>query len=63
MLILWRVLICLCLEGHADQSNQNPLAFLLRAAQINPDKLALVHPDVPYPAFYTYAVWCVLQTF
>ncbi|KAI0068277.1 acetyl-CoA synthetase-like protein [Artomyces pyxidatus] len=36
---------------------QNPLDFLLRGAQIYPDKLALVHPDVPQPVFYTYAVW------
>ncbi|OBZ65771.1 Acetate/butyrate--CoA ligase AAE7, peroxisomal [Grifola frondosa] len=35
----------------------NPLAFLLRAAQIYPDKLALVHPDVEHPVIYSYAVW------
>ncbi|KAI0048343.1 acetyl-CoA synthetase-like protein [Auriscalpium vulgare] len=35
----------------------NPLEFLLRGAQIYPDKLAIAHPDVPYPSFYTYAVW------
>ncbi|KAI0257390.1 acetyl-CoA synthetase-like protein [Lactifluus subvellereus] len=35
----------------------NPLEFLLRAAQIYPDKLALAHPDVQFPAFYTYSVW------
>ncbi|KAI0004170.1 acetyl-CoA synthetase-like protein [Russula compacta] len=35
----------------------NPLQFLLRAAQIYPDKLALAHPDVQYPVFYTYSVW------
>ncbi|KAI0950025.1 hypothetical protein AcV7_008619 [Taiwanofungus camphoratus] len=35
----------------------NPLAFLLRAAQIYPDKLAIAHPDVAHPVFYTYAVW------
>ncbi|KAF8832478.1 hypothetical protein HHX47_DHR1001552 [Lentinula edodes] len=35
----------------------NPLEFLLRAALIYPDKLAVVHPDVKTPAFYTYSVW------
>ncbi len=29
---------------------QNPLLFLLRAAQIYPDKVALAHPDVKYPS-------------
>ncbi|THH20011.1 hypothetical protein EW146_g1276 [Bondarzewia mesenterica] len=35
----------------------NPLQFLLRGAQLCPDHLALAHPDVPFPAFYTYSVW------
>jgi acyl-CoA synthetase (AMP-forming)/AMP-acid ligase II len=35
----------------------NPLEFLLRAAQIYPEKLAIVHPDVPTPVFYTFSVW------
>ncbi|TFK41006.1 hypothetical protein BDQ12DRAFT_678730 [Crucibulum laeve] len=35
----------------------NPLSFLLRAAQIYPEKLALTHPDVDYPVRYTYRVW------
>ncbi|KAJ3895067.1 hypothetical protein GG344DRAFT_39686 [Lentinula edodes] len=35
----------------------NPLEFLLRAALIYPNKLAVVHPDVKTPAFYTYSVW------
>jgi len=35
----------------------NPLEFLLRAAQIFPDKLALAHPNVQFPVFYTYSVW------
>ncbi|KAF5377668.1 hypothetical protein D9615_005270 [Tricholomella constricta] len=35
----------------------NPLDFLLRAAQIYPDKVALVHADVEYPVSYTFAVW------
>ncbi|PBK76966.1 acetyl-CoA synthetase-like protein [Armillaria solidipes] len=35
----------------------NPLLFLLRAAQIYPDKVALAHPDVKYPVVYTFAVW------
>ncbi|KAI0307967.1 hypothetical protein B0F90DRAFT_1813320 [Multifurca ochricompacta] len=35
----------------------NPLEFLLRAAQIYPDRLALLHPDVQFPVFYTYSVW------
>lgn len=38
---------------------QNPLLFLLRAAQIYPDKVALAHPDVKYPVVYTFAVWSV----
>ncbi|KAJ7932595.1 hypothetical protein B0H13DRAFT_2227747 [Mycena leptocephala] len=36
----------------------NPLQFILRAAEIYPDKLALVHPDVKYPVSYSFAVWC-----
>ncbi|KIP08879.1 hypothetical protein PHLGIDRAFT_103706 [Phlebiopsis gigantea 11061_1 CR5-6] len=36
---------------------QNPLSFLLRAAQIYPDKLAITHPHVKHPVFYTYGVW------
>lgn len=36
---------------------QNPLGFILRAAQIYPDKLALLHPDVPHPVAYTFSVW------
>ncbi|KAI0823561.1 acetyl-CoA synthetase-like protein [Trametes gibbosa] len=35
----------------------NPLAFLLRAAQVYPRKLALVHPDVEHPVIYSYGVW------
>ncbi|TFK57306.1 acetyl-CoA synthetase-like protein [Heliocybe sulcata] len=35
----------------------NPLDFVLRAAQIYPDKLAVAHPDVERPAYYSYAVW------
>lgn len=35
----------------------NPLDFVLRAAQIYPDNLALAHPDVESPVYYTYAVW------
>ncbi|KZT30376.1 acetyl-CoA synthetase-like protein [Neolentinus lepideus HHB14362 ss-1] len=35
----------------------NPLDFVLRAAQIYPDKIALAHPDVERPVYYTYAVW------
>ncbi|PCH37800.1 acetyl-CoA synthetase-like protein [Wolfiporia cocos MD-104 SS10] len=35
----------------------NPLAFLLRSAQIYPNKLALAHADVAQPVFYSYAVW------
>ncbi|KAJ3822988.1 hypothetical protein F5880DRAFT_1570177 [Lentinula raphanica] len=37
----------------------NPLDFLLRAALIYPHKIALAHPDVKTPAFYTYSVWYV----
>ncbi|KAJ7139932.1 hypothetical protein C8R44DRAFT_765821 [Mycena epipterygia] len=36
----------------------NPLQFILRAAEIYPDKLALVHPDVKDPVFYSFSVWC-----
>uniref|UniRef100_A0A0W0G3A5 Putative AMP-dependent synthetase and ligase n=1 Tax=Moniliophthora roreri TaxID=221103 RepID=A0A0W0G3A5_MONRR len=39
----------------------NPLGFLLRAALIHPDKLALAHPDTPHPVHYTYAVWYAFQ--
>ncbi|KAI5122560.1 hypothetical protein M0805_004779 [Coniferiporia weirii] len=35
----------------------NPLAFVLRGAAIYPHKLALAHPDVDYPVYYTYSVW------
>ncbi|KAI1783993.1 AMP-dependent synthetase and ligase [Ganoderma leucocontextum] len=35
----------------------NPLAFLLRSAQIYPNKLAIVHSDVKHPVIYSYAVW------
>jgi len=33
------------------------LSFLLRAAQIYPEKLALVHPDTQFPVAYNYAVF------
>ncbi|KAF8621803.1 hypothetical protein AX15_007479 [Amanita polypyramis BW_CC] len=35
----------------------NPTRFLLQAAEIYPDKIALTHPDVEYPTFYTFSVW------
>ncbi|KAG5644750.1 hypothetical protein DXG03_007879 [Asterophora parasitica] len=35
----------------------NPLDFLLRAAQIYPEKVALVHSDVEYPVSYSFSVW------
>lgn len=35
---------------------KNPLQFLLRAAQVYPDKIALAHPDVEFPVYYSYAV-------
>ncbi|KAH9846084.1 acetyl-CoA synthetase-like protein [Lenzites betulinus] len=35
----------------------NPLAFLLRAAQVYPHKLAIVHPDVEHPVIYSYGIW------
>ncbi|KAH7883728.1 acetyl-CoA synthetase-like protein [Phlebopus sp. FC_14] len=35
----------------------NPFTFVLRAASIYPDKLAIVHPDVNQPVFYSYSVW------
>jgi acyl-CoA synthetase (AMP-forming)/AMP-acid ligase II len=31
--------------------------FLLRAAQIYPNKVALVHPDVKQPSAYTFQTW------
>jgi hypothetical protein len=43
------------------ESMQNPLQFILRAARIYPDKIALVHPDVEFPVAYTYAVWFVVR--
>ncbi|KAJ7225713.1 hypothetical protein GGX14DRAFT_421918 [Mycena pura] len=36
----------------------NPLQFILRAAEIYPDKTALVHPDVEYPVHYSFSIWC-----
>ena len=36
----------------------NPITFLLRAAVIYGDSLAIAHPDVKHPVYYTYAVWC-----
>ncbi|KAL4268126.1 Acetyl-CoA synthetase-like protein [Pleurotus pulmonarius] len=38
--------------------NLNPLAFLLRAAQIYPNKMAIAHPDTKHPVFYPFSVWC-----
>ncbi|CAG8612283.1 2880_t:CDS:2 [Acaulospora colombiana] len=35
----------------------NPISFLLRAAIIYPDEIALVHPNVAYPVVYTYRIW------
>ncbi|EGN94407.1 hypothetical protein SERLA73DRAFT_188276 [Serpula lacrymans var. lacrymans S7.3] len=35
----------------------NPFPFILRAATVYPDKLALAHPDVEYPTFFTYRIW------
>jgi len=35
----------------------NPLSFLLRAAHIYPNKLAISHPDVKHPVHYSYTVW------
>ncbi|KAF8140118.1 hypothetical protein EV363DRAFT_1426556 [Boletus edulis] len=35
----------------------NPISYLLRAALVYPDKLALAHPDAEQPAFYSYSVW------
>jgi hypothetical protein len=39
----------------------NPLGFLLRAALIYPDHIAIVHQDVQHPVSYTYAVWYGLR--
>lgn len=41
----------------SDVFTQNPLAFILRAAQIYPEKVALVHTDVPHPVVYTFSIW------
>ena len=38
-------------------SHQNPLQFVLRGAQIYPNKLALAHPDVESPVYYSYSIW------
>ena len=38
-------------------SSQNPLSFVLRAALIYPNKVALVHPNAQAPVIYTYGVW------
>ncbi|KAF9535875.1 hypothetical protein CPB83DRAFT_842498 [Crepidotus variabilis] len=35
----------------------NPLVFLLRAAQIYPQKVALIHSDVIHPVVYNFGVW------
>lgn len=35
----------------------NPFTFILRAALIYPDKLALAHPEGKHSAFYTYRIW------
>ncbi|EIW86577.1 acetyl-CoA synthetase-like protein [Coniophora puteana RWD-64-598 SS2] len=35
----------------------NPLSFILRAATVYPDRIALLHPDVKYPVQYTFRVW------
>ena len=35
----------------------NPIQFPLRAALIQPDKIAIRHPDVEHPVEYSYAVW------
>ncbi|KAI0322681.1 acetyl-CoA synthetase-like protein [Amylostereum chailletii] len=35
----------------------NPLEFLLRGARIYPNHLAIAHPEVSHPVFYTYSVW------
>lgn len=50
-------LVAALTDGHGTR--QNPLIFLLKAAQIYPRKLAIAHPDVPHPVFYSYEVWSV----
>ncbi|KAJ3561109.1 hypothetical protein NP233_g10400 [Leucocoprinus birnbaumii] len=49
-------------NGPVNSHPLNPLDFILRAAQIYPDKVALVHPNVDYPVQYTFAVWYVLHS-
>ncbi|KAG2023311.1 AMP binding protein [Coprinopsis cinerea AmutBmut pab1-1] len=41
----------------ANHQPLNPLSFILRAALIYPNKLALLHPDTPNPVAYTFSVW------
>ncbi|KAL1740368.1 hypothetical protein HDZ31DRAFT_85472 [Schizophyllum fasciatum] len=35
----------------------NPVLFLFKAAILHPDKLALAHPSVPHPVYYSFSVW------
>lgn len=35
----------------------NPVEFLLRAAQIFPEKLAIVHSNKKHPVYYSFSVW------
>lgn len=35
----------------------NPLGFLLRAALIYPDHVAISHQNVKHPVVYSFAVW------
>jgi len=35
----------------------SPVTFLLKAALVYPEKMALLHPDVPHPVAYTFSIW------
>lgn len=45
------------IEQYDIKRSQNPVSFLLRAALIYPNKLALSAPDGPQPVAYNFAVW------
>ncbi|KAF8708468.1 AMP-binding enzyme C-terminal domain, partial [Rhizoctonia solani] len=46
-----------CSKLPANITPLNPVSFLLRAALIYPNKLALSSPDGPQPVAYSFAVW------
>lgn len=58
----WQVMSCFSQLHALICPQQNPISFLLRTAQIYPNKVAIVHKDVKHPVTYTYAVWRVLMS-